>query len=279
MAGIGDQAQRRLALALGPGGTFGFAHLGVISALLGAGLRIDALAGASTGALFGALYAMEGSTEAIARALNVSPHEILGLFRDRLCLSASNMLGARLKAHFAAARLESLPVPLSVLATDLFTGEEVILREGPVKDAIEASIAIPLIARPVALNGRYLIDGGYGPRGPWTAARETGCDVVVYVSLGKVMTCPPRMRDLARRIARRLYRPARCVPPDQREVFRQTLLMLSKARSLAPDADLVIAPSLSDLNRNSPFVASDAFQRGEHAARRALPALRRLLLD
>lgn len=269
--------QPRLALALGPGGTRGFAHLGAIKVLLEADLHIDALCGASAGAVFGALYAMEGTREAAIRGLSVSPRELWWFFRDRLRLAPSNPLDARLREHFRDVRLEALAVPLAILAVDLHSGEEVVLREGRLSDAVEASIAIPLLARPVHLNGRYLIDGGYGRSGPAKTAREMGGEVVVGISLGEVNFCPPRLRGIAHQIARGLHRPTEAGPPGQRAVLRRVILAMAQGCYVPSDADLVIVPRVDDINPHSPFAAAAAFHPGEVAAHRALPVLRRLL--
>ena len=267
--------RRSLALALGPGGTRGFAHLGVINVLLDAGLRVDGICGASSGALFGALYAMDGTSRGVARAMGVSRREIWGLFRDRLRLAPSNPLGARLVEFFAGARLESLPVPMNILAVDLQSGDEIVLREGSVRAAVEASIAIPVLAQPVALDGRFLIDGGYGRRGPTVGARELG-DVVVAVTLGE-FGLPARLHTLARQIAHRLRRTGRTDGVDRRLVLRRAILALTAGEYDEPDADIVIAPRVGDINPNSPFVREAAFGRGARAAREALPAIRELL--
>lgn len=272
-----DGPRPRLALALGPGGTRGFAHLGVITALLEAGLPIDAISGASAGALFGALFAMDATLEGVQRAMTVCPREVWRLFRDRLRLAPSNPIGARLVDHFGDTRLESLPLPLSVLAVDFYSGEEVLLCEGDVRAAVEASIAIPLIARPVAHNGRYLIDGGFGRHGPAVAARAMGAEVVVFVGLGDVSLCPPRLRGLAHRVAAGLHRPGFSGPPDGRAILRRWLLSTTAAVLGPAGADLVIAPPLDDINPNSPFAAQASFERGERCARATVPALRRLL--
>lgn len=264
--------QRQVILALGSGGVRGFAHVGVLRTLLAAGLRVDAVCGASAGALFGALYAMGGSLEALAEVMNVSPREIWSLYRDRLRLAPSNPLGARLVQHFADTRLESLPVPLSVLAVDLASGEEVVLREGNLRRAVQASIAIPLLAKPVLVGGRQLIDGGYGRRGPAAAARAMGGDIVVYVDLGVRPFLPAPVGKFVRRAIRRLKR-----PPAWGVSLSRSVQALMTGVEAPPDADVVIAPSLRGLDPNSPFAMDVAYSRGEAAARQALPKIAELL--
>ena len=187
----------RLVLALGSGGTRGFAHLGVIKVLLKEGLPIGGVCGASAGALFGALFAMDGTLESALEGMSTNPLEILNFYRDRLRLAGSSSLGSRLAARFGETRMESLTVPMSILAVDLESGEEVLLREGSLLAAVEASIAIPVFARPVDLSGRLLIDGGYGQAGPAAGARAMDADVVVEVNLNARRRLPRRVSRLA----------------------------------------------------------------------------------
>jgi NTE family protein len=268
---------RHLILALGSGGTRGFAHLGVIKTLLEAGVRIDGICGASAGALFGALFAMEGTVDAVVGGTQTTPIEILSLYRDRLRLAPSNALGRRLVAHFGDRQIEALPVPMSILAVDLETGEEVQIREGSLLSALEASIAIPVLAQPVALNGRYLIDGGYGFAGPAVAARAMGAGVVVEVNLGVRRALPLGLDRLATRATTQIRAGKARFVRARRAALGVATLLMGDGAPQPPAADLVISPPLDELVPHSPFAAAKAFRCGEAAALDALPALRRLV--
>jgi predicted acylesterase/phospholipase RssA len=265
--------ERRLVLALGSGGTRGFAHLGVIKALLEAGLHIDGICGASVGALF----AMEGTVEAAVGGMATTPAEIFRLYCNRLRLAATNPLGRRLREHFGDRRIESLPVPMTILALDLESGDEVLLREGSLVAAVEASIAIPLLARPVDLNGRRLIDGGFGSAGPAIAAREMGADLVVEVNLGVRRPHLFGLERLATGATHRLRAGRERFTAAHRAALGLATLFVGEGDRPSQVADLVITPDLEDLTPHSPFTALRAFRRGEEAAHAALPALLQLV--
>jgi predicted acylesterase/phospholipase RssA len=270
-------ASKAVVLALGCGGTRGFAHIGVIKSLLDAGFPIEGIAGVSAGALFGALFAIDGRVESVLEAMTATPMEIAGFYRDRLRLAASNPLGLRLANRFADLQIESLAVPLSIVTMDLETGDDVVLRSGSLLSAVGASIAIPVLARPVELGGRPLIDGGYGLASTVQAARDMGDGVVVEVNLGVQRRLPRALEKIARgamsriRAGRARFSHARCT------ALGFGTLLLGQHETQLGSADLVIAPSLTGFIVHSPFAGAKAFRRGEQAALAALPQLRELL--
>src|SRR6185295_18379901 len=101
---------------------------------------------------------------------------------------------------------EDLSVAYAATASDIVERRSVTIASGPIIDAIEASIAIPFIARPVAHQGRYLLDGGFWDAAPVDAATELGADVIVAVELGHPYTLPQRLRAPATRLAQRMER-------------------------------------------------------------------------
>jgi NTE family protein len=264
-------------LALGSGGTRGFAHLGVIKVLLEAGVSIEGLCGASAGALFGALFALDGRLESALEGMSTNPFEILDFYRDRLRLAGSSSLGSRLAARFGETRIESLKIPMSILAVDLDSGEEVLLREGSLLAAVEASIAIPVLARPVGFSGRYLIDGGYGNAGPAAGARAMDANVVVEVDLGVRRRLPPRLSRLAGSAISRIRAGRARFARARRAALGWATLLRGELIDAPAPADLVIAPNLDALVPHSPFAAVHAFDRGQQAALAALPQIRSLL--
>jgi NTE family protein len=167
-----------IALALGSGGARGLAHILVLEVLDELGLRPKVIAGTSIGALYGAAYAA-GLSAARIRAIT---EETLGgrfdLLRQlfaarsepvqkvlRLVPVRSSLLNPASLLNLLVADLlprdfRDLEIPLKVVATDFEMREAVVLSEGPLKPAIAASIAIPVIFSPVRLGGRTLVDGG-----------------------------------------------------------------------------------------------------------------------
>ncbi len=176
---------KRVALALGSGGARGWCHIGAIRALEEQGVSPMAVAGCSIGALVGAAWAAGrlDALEETARALTQT-----GLLRylDPRLEQGGVLRGQGVEMLFHALdlpeRIEDLPRPFVTVATDLASGKEVWLREGPLIPAVRASLSIPGMLKPVQLNGQWLIDGGIVNPLPVSAARALGGEVVIAVN-------------------------------------------------------------------------------------------------
>jgi len=161
MIGLKLWPQPAFGLVLGGGASLGLTYVGVHRALSEAGYAPSAIAGCSVGAAMGALWAAGLTSEDIERALSRARwHRYASLFGGTLSLFTLNKLGLQVESLCGAQRIEDLPIPLAVLATDLATGEPVVLREGPLGESVAASCAIPGVFAPVKLGGRLLVDGG-----------------------------------------------------------------------------------------------------------------------
>lgn len=176
----------RVALALGSGGARGYAHIGVINELEDRGHEIVAVAGSSMGALVGGVFAAGELGPYTEWVLGLSQRSVLrqmdpalasgGVIRaDRVLGSMAELVGDR--------RIESLPIRYTAVAVDLLAGREVWLDEGPLDRAIRASIGIPGVIAPAAVNGRILVDGGVLNPVPVAATATARADLVVAVSL------------------------------------------------------------------------------------------------
>ncbi len=176
----------RVALALGSGGARGMAHIGVIAALQEAGFSISAIAGSSMGALIGGIHAL-GRLEVYQDWVSsLDRLDVLrlvdwtlrgpGLIKgDRIINTVRDLVGD--------ADIESLPIGFTAVATDLERQREVWLSRGPLFDAIRASIAIPTVFHPHAVDGHLLVDGGLLNPVPVTPLLRESYDVLVAVSL------------------------------------------------------------------------------------------------
>lgn len=189
----------RIALALGGGGARGLAHLAVLEAFDEAGIRPVAVAGTSIGAIIGAAWAAGHPAAQLRR-------HVLAMFRDRTevmtrlfrarvgrfsdliqrggnpgLVDAERLLAAFWPAGMPAL-IEELALPFAAVATDFHGRAPVILREGPLRNAVAASMAVPGLVRPVTLQGRILIDGGAVDPLPFAAVAEEA-DLVVAVDV------------------------------------------------------------------------------------------------
>lgn len=167
----------RIGLALGGGGARGLAHLHVLEAFDDLGVRPAAIAGTSIGALYGACYAagMSGAelrahtvarlakrADVLNRLLKCRVGRIADLFgagsRNPMLLDAEALV-AQFAPEALPQRFEDLRIPFAAVATDFFERRQLVIRSGQLIPAIAASAAIPGVFRPVAHDGRTLIDG------------------------------------------------------------------------------------------------------------------------
>ncbi len=180
--------RKTIGLALGGGGARGLAHVGVIRALRRAGIPIDYIAGTSMGALVGAFYAIKEDTEALEAAfLRLDRRDVMPI--GRILAKKDGVLFRDpgitdfLEKTFDGRRIESCVVPFSAVATDVKTGEAVVLKKGSLAEAVRASIALPIIFPPVAHEKRLLMDGGFSNPVPADAVRAMGADIVIAVDV------------------------------------------------------------------------------------------------
>lgn len=264
----------KLGLALGAGGTKGAAHVGVMQVLDEAGIAVDVIAGTSIGSLYGGLVAVGRSPHEIADGIRNNPkREVVEFFRRRLKIRDDNRLSRRFYEALAGHHIEDLPIRYAATASDIAERHSVTIASGPIIDAIEASIAIPVIARPVAHQGRYLLDGGFWDAAPVDAATELGADVIVAIELGHPYTLPERLRAPAAWLAQRMER-----APLHHTIAGVPFTISAAASELKPGrtAHLVLRPTLGGL-ANSVLGMTQCLDAGIEAAREALPAIRALL--
>jgi NTE family protein len=183
---IFPHADARIGLALGSGSARGLAHIGVIRALEEVGIKADFIAGTSIGALIGAVYASDGLDSLESTFQKLDWMKIASFF-DVVFPKSGLIDGAKIselvRDHIHADSIEALPRRFASLATDLVTGEEVIISSGDVIEAVRASISVPGIFTPVRSNGRILVDGGLTNPVPVSVARAMGADIVIAVDL------------------------------------------------------------------------------------------------
>ncbi|NIT59000.1 MAG: patatin, partial [Aliifodinibius sp.] len=129
-----------IGLALGGGATLGAAHVGVLRALEEAEIEIDCIAGTSIGALVGALYAFGMSVDKIETiALDLDWPDISGLALSKMGLLNNKAMGKLLDTYLGDVQFDEAQIPFAAVATDIATGEKVILETGDVSEAVKAS--------------------------------------------------------------------------------------------------------------------------------------------
>jgi NTE family protein len=175
-----------VALALGGGAARGFAHIGVLRALVANGITPDIIVGTSIGAVAGGCFAggVLDTLEQWARSLTV--RGVLGYLDVSLSgsgLIGGNRLAGHLEGALAKTLIENLPIRFAAIATEVRTGHEIWLTHGKLVEALRASYALPGIFPPVRIGGRWLVDGALVNPVPVSAARALGARVVIAVNL------------------------------------------------------------------------------------------------
>ena len=176
--------ERRVGIAFGGGSIHGVAHVGVLKALAEKGLEFQFVAGTSVGAIVGVLVAARlpySEIDKIARRTEWPGWMSLSLSGKGLMQNAK--LRSMIDTALGGQRIEQLPIPFSAIATDVATGERVMIRNGPAGVAVDASCSIPVMFEPVKIDGRELVDGGLTEPVPVIALREMGADVVIGVDV------------------------------------------------------------------------------------------------
>lgn len=177
---------RTISLVLGAGGARGLAHIGVIHALEDAGYTINCVSGSSMGALIGGIYAMGKLSEYRDWACRLKQSDILGLL-DWTLSGGGLIQGKKLISHLrnlvGDANIEDLPIAFTAVAVDIDNGREVWFSEGPLFDAIRATIAIPGIFTPHRYKGRTLVDGGLLNPVPVAPTLRTFSDLTIVVNV------------------------------------------------------------------------------------------------
>jgi len=179
-------AKTKIGLALGGGAARGWAHIGVIKALVDAGIKPDIIVGTSIGAVVGACYA-GGHLESLENfARSLTRRRVFGYLDFNFAgtgLINGQRLCDQLESHLGHLHIEDLDPRFTAVATEIGTGHEIWLSRGPVVDAVRASYALPGIFRPVKINGRWLFDGALVNPIPVSVCRAHGARYVIAVNL------------------------------------------------------------------------------------------------
>jgi NTE family protein len=251
---------KQLYLALSGGGGHAASHAGVLRALDREGVPVSGIAGVSGGALVAAAWAGGANLESLVeQASHLHPWTWVRGWGGGLL--SGTRLGAMIDEFLPVPTFEGLRVPVLVVATDVDTGERVVLREGDVREAVRASCSFPGVFPPMVLNGRRLYDGGISTVIPTRLAREmageAGVVVAVDCNSGTRWPAADSFVALALRAG--------------------VTLLRGRSRGELQGADLVIAPSMGESGWMRPRKIPSFFEAGDAALRDALPELRRLL--
>jgi NTE family protein len=250
-----------IGLALGGGFARGFAHLGVLQVLEQNRIPIACIAGTSVGSILGAAYASGAPLARIIATCRTLRFRDIARWRvSRLGLASNQRLGNLIHQVFDSRQFEELKIPMAVVATDLNTGEPVVLTHGSLVDAIRASCAFPGLFEPVEIGTRCLADGGLVAPVPTRAARDLGAEFVLGVSVG----IQDGHRGTPSNVFQVMTRAVSAAQKHQLEVWER-------------HADLVLRPDVQSLAWDDFGRAEEAIEAGAAVARGALPRIKKFL--
>lgn len=286
----------KIALVLGGGGARGLSHLGILALLEKEGIKVDMVVGTSIGALVGAVYCqcsdafltysmlanffssdnfkIEYFKKVKEMMLPNTPKEgffgkikkalLWGSFALKTSTKESYIprekVSGSIDSLFGDKLLEDLPVELAIVASDLNSGEEVILTKGRISDAVKASIAIAGIFPAVQIGGKTLIDGGYVNQIPVEDAFKLGADVVIASDVSSEVAMLEENEKIT----------------GSKSQVRATMILAETARRFQLRfADVSIKPNLKDLHWTEFDKIEVFFERGFSAAQASLPKIKK----
>ncbi|MCF8148384.1 MAG: patatin-like phospholipase family protein [Sulfuritalea sp.] len=249
----------KIGLALGGGAARGFAHVGVIQVLEEAGISPVLVTGTSAGSLVAALYASGKNgvqLQKVAESMDESTIADWTLpFFGRGVLRGE-ALAKYVNAQVGQKRIEAMPLPLGIVATDLNSGNDMLFQRGDTGTAVRASSAVPAVFTPVKINGHDYVDGGLSSPVPVRAARKMGAELVIAVDISS----PPEGSSASGTI----------------EILLQTFSIMGKSINgfELKDADVVVRPVLTGVSSSDFSSRKRSIEAGRQAMLQALPQLR-----
>ncbi len=177
--------KKKVTLVLGGGSARGIAHIGVLKVLEREKIPIDNIVGTSMGAFIGAAYSV-GLTvpELEERAHKFTTKKILDPTMPSIGLLSGEKLEKTIRSMIDSKGFEDCKIPLTVVANDIETGEEVIFQHGELVKVVRASCSWPGIFIPVRIDGRLVCDGGIQHSVPTKIAKDLGAEYIIAVDVG-----------------------------------------------------------------------------------------------
>lgn len=267
----------QIALALGGGAALGWSHIGVLRALSHHGVHVGAVAGTSIGALAAVCAASDrlDVLETLARSANMRTIlRYLDLDLRRGAMLGGRVIANQLDLHLGRLRMEDLPIPCAAVAADLISGTPVSITDGPVVEAVRASIAIPGIFQPVIKGDQLLVDGGLIAPVPVAAVRAITQLPVLAINL---------QSDYVRRAAAVGLQLGPNTKLTAVRITRASIgLLLNQISRLSltvEPPDMELAPAVGHIDVRSFNRAHELIEIGSRAVEDAWPAIRALALE
>lgn len=247
------ESKKKVALALGGGSVLGALHIGVLQAFEEHGIIIKAISGTSAGAIVATLYAFGKSPKEIEDiVLELEWSGLLNVTFSKYGFLSNKKIGNFIKRHIGEKNIEEAKIALSIVTTDITTGEKVTLKHGDVAKAVMASTCVPGIFVPVEIEKRLLVDGGIVENVPLNSLQNKEVDYKIGVDL----LCDNSIKK----------------PSNMIEVLYNSFYFLVKANKKAQtkEADIIIQPNLLGFNTIDMSQMKDLIKLGYEEAQKAL---------
>jgi len=272
--------KRKVGLALGGGGGRGMAHIGIIEVLEREKIPIDMVAGTSVGAAIGALLAQGKNADEmklLARSWDWKHRaRAIDLTLPKSGFIAGKKVKEFLKSIIGDVQFSELKLPFACVATDVMTGEEVVINQGSVLEAVRASISMPIIFSVVKWQGRYLVDGGLVDPVPVSVLKDMGADFIIAVNVD------PRMSTGQERIYPGKNNTEEASAIKEPNIFNIIMKMSGIANSQIVEAslegaDVVIEPRLAGIGLGDFGHIEECILKGGFATIDAVPEIKNRL--
>lgn len=251
----------KIGLCLSGGGTRGFAHLGAFKAFEEYGIKFDAVAGASAGSLFGALYASGLTYEQIYAMSNQVKESDFIKQRFGIFPSSMDNLALTLDRALPIKRIEQLKMKYYAVAVDIKTGKQQVFDSGKLTSVITGSCAIPGVFLPVNYRGMTLIDGGVRNNVPSDVLYKNGCDFVITIDCNSTRGGGTESTKMWTQF-----------------VTSIGIMMVNNSKQGLMWSDLVIAPDMARFNSLKLEHKDDMIKAGYDAVVKALPKIEKIFL-
>jgi NTE family protein len=251
------------------------AHIGVLEVLEQEGIPIDMIAGTSIGGMVGAFRA-RGQDSRVMKEIALKLNVMKMLSLADLALPRSGLFGGKAVINLLQktmgndVKFEELPIPLALVATDIITGEEVVIDRGSVLEGVRATISIPGIFTVAKWRDRYLVDGGLVNPVPVSVLKKMGADFIIAVNV---------MPDVGADIRHLKQASQKPKEPNIFNVILQSLYIGTYiiAKASIEGADIIITPNTIHIHPGDFHRAGECIEQGELAAREAMPEIKRRL--
>ena len=268
--------ERKVGLALGGGSARGLAHIGVLKVLEKEGIPINMITGTSVGAVIGALYAQGKDASVIEDlALHLTQKRLFSLM-DLTLPRTGFIRGEKIKGLLEMviggnAKFSDLRIPFACVATDIMTGEEIVINQGLVLDGVRASISLPGILTLATWGNRHLVDGGLVDPVPVDVLKEMGADFIIAVNVIPDIRARIHITDKDKT--------GKIKEPNIIGIIMQSIYIAtySLARTSLEGADIAIQPQVAHIGPTNFWEARECIELGEVAAKASIPEIKRKL--